>query len=1577
MFFLKNNSPINDGHIYFFAAKVNFDSQTNSVNTDQQTLCLLNSKYNINFLQVVPKKFSLIAGSSHFYFNIDILKDTSQIITNFSFQNSDSFELLSSRVSHSVLSKFEQLYQGKSISISKDEIKSYCFLKNQLKIDCIPILSKDDFKSTNKIYIQMEKNSFFNYLKQKSLRTFTITTNKAEYKCNVFGILTSHVLLAYVNNYPDEDSFYFDYDDENNEFQQICNLFNFENVKITENNMFSLKDIASELHIQCILKDIDTNVNKIDRISQIFDANMDILDSIDELFESLYNITEETVPTIQNQILTSKTIKTEENVQELAAFILQVIRTTFRSQANLANLLFLINKEAKSNLKELVPFIIDKLMSNFGKETHECSFLRQLKKVGLVTDTNIMNELKQWISDEENIDYQNVVFWFLPEIIQIMPIDEFLSKIDPQAINWINLYYPTKMEEYRQMIDNGEPDDSLTLALRNDDLYRFQDMVTFRKYDSKKALVPYNIYEDFIDNGKTTYINYAAAYGAVRCFKYLLLNRHQISETTFSYAIYGGNAEIVRIILQNIEISSAFSYDRKSIMMTISKHKNNFFDWALENYYYKNNDIDFCMDLIAYSAENGNAHSMIGLIDKSELLFANNEQRTGWGFYQSRNMFKNAIESSAKNGFYTVMRILYDVIKEKNELFIIRNVSPFTEFGNMSILKTISDSIHVQNKYDAKNHNNEWFFKSVKNNNVNMISYYFKVHDRKLGFILDSTVFQSLKYCHSENHTNLFKILTSYLAKKKDDWIDKIFSELLPEVCKFGNYYIISNIVNLASNKYNYIEYDVTDSFQNACINGSSEICDLLLNSRNLTIDTDHFLKNAEEFSKIKASFFASIYKKSSSSMKRKYLLNLLYPAIMNQNIELVEYLLNLKAPFYESLFYAVNSGSLKIVELILNYCSSPTFVNRVSANGTALCIAAKNRNINVLYRLLSIPEIDTSLCDEKGNTPLLIAIKNKDIDMANAIIDFKGDNLSQNEIDMCLKELLSYGSNNNDIILVSMADFLIKRFASIKSFDPNHVYNNSSLIFYAIDNNDVALVKNLLQLDQTDPNIFADYKHLTPLMVSIKKLNIEIAELLIKHPKTNINAHNYHKKTALIMAVKKNLYNIIDMLISHKGFDRRESNAKFAFSISNTESLKHLIKIRSLDVNSLINDKDTKLIIATNNKDLEMIDLIIHHRSFNKIKSKLDKAFHIALKTGSKEIIKKFLPLLDDVNKHKLNDKDLLSVVQDLPDPIEMINLVLSHPSFDTNQFNFDKAIQIATAKKDLEIIKKLKSEKNKSMKKEKSKLKNDSIQSKSSENKSKPKQPNVKSKPENSNSRINDSESKSMKSSTLKSKSTIRDTNSNNNELIQSDSNASKAKPVTRKRKPSQSDASTNKNESIRSASKIKTTQTKHLNGIFNYLTNKTNNKIEEEIRMTASSCFNPSYFQPQNVLNFEDKNKSFWSELSPNNWICFEFVNNRIVPTNYTIRSCNLAKDRTHPKSWVIEGSDDNDSWEIYDQIENCNFLNGPSFSHLFKIQNPPKKAVKFVRMRLTDTDWYGTQSLMIEAFEIFGRLLKDKK
>ena len=113
----------------------------------------------------------------------------------------------------------------------------------------------------------------------------------------------------------------------------------------------------------------------------------------------------------------------------------------------------------------------------------------------------------------------------------------------------------------------------------------------------------------------------------------------------------------------------------------------------------------------------------------------------------------------------------------------------------------------------------------------------------------------------------------------------------------------------------------------------------------------------------------------------------------------------------------------------------------------------------------------------------------------------------------------------------------------------------------------------------------------------------------------------------------------------------------------------------------------------------------------------------------------------------------------------------------------------------------------------------------------------------------------------------------------------------------------------------------------GIFKYL--QTNSNIKDEINITYSSGNdNPFY-----LLQY-DNNYYFNTNNSPNSWICFEFKNHRIIPTNYTIKS-NGGDDHYHLKSWKLEGSDDKEKWFTLDSQTNNDCLKGKYRVHSFPI------------------------------------------
>ena len=160
---------------------------------------------------------------------------------------------------------------------------------------------------------------------------------------------------------------------------------------------------------------------------------------------------------------------------------------------------------------------------------------------------------------------------------------------------------------------------------------------------------------------------------------------------------------------------------------------------------------------------------------------------------------------------------------------------------------------------------------------------------------------------------------------------------------------------------------------------------------------------------------------------------------------------------------------------------------------------------------------------------------------------------------------------------------------------------------------------------------------------------------------------------------------------------------------------------------------------------------------------------------------------------------------------------------------------------------------------------------------------------------------------------------------------------------------------------------------NGIISFLKNRSNGEIEKEVCITASSIYNDSEcYQPQNVFLFENQNKFFFSTNKQNGWLCFDFKDHRVTPTGYTIRSCKYGKNGSHPRSWVIECSNDNSSWETVDEEQDCGHLNGFRIVHTFRMNKPTSKKFRYIRMRLTEPNWSNDNFFLIDSIEIYGSL-----
>lgn len=132
-----------------------------------------------------------------------------------------------------------------------------------------------------------------------------------------------------------------------------------------------------------------------------------------------------------------------------------------------------------------------------------------------------------------------------------------------------------------------------------------------------------------------------------------------------------------------------------------------------------------------------------------------------------------------------------------------------------------------------------------------------------------------------------------------------------------------------------------------------------------------------------------------------------------------------------------------------------------------------------------------------------------------------------------------------------------------------------------------------------------------------------------------------------------------------------------------------------------------------------------------------------------------------------------------------------------------------------------------------------------------------------------------------------------------------------------------------------------------------------------------------QPENVLKSDSV---FCTENRENQWILFDFISRKINVVNYKIRSIPYQTNSFHMKSWVVEGSDENniendESWTLIDKRENNSLLNKSGAIAVFDVSNSNKAFFRFVRIRMIGPNHTNTYVFGFAQIEFFGSLKFD--
>ena len=163
----------------------------------------------------------------------------------------------------------------------------------------------------------------------------------------------------------------------------------------------------------------------------------------------------------------------------------------------------------------------------------------------------------------------------------------------------------------------------------------------------------------------------------------------------------------------------------------------------------------------------------------------------------------------------------------------------------------------------------------------------------------------------------------------------------------------------------------------------------------------------------------------------------------------------------------------------------------------------------------------------------------------------------------------------------------------------------------------------------------------------------------------------------------------------------------------------------------------------------------------------------------------------------------------------------------------------------------------------------------------------------------------------------------------------------------------------------------------GVIAYLTSECRGNVHDRgiVNITASSVYNnDACYHPKHVADLNS-----WSIFESANeedaWVCYDFKERRVIPVSYSVRSYFGATGDNHPKSWVIEVSNDEteNSWTEIDRRNNGN-LNCKLRAINFPITSTLSDSFRFFRFRQTGPNHKGRFFLEFCALEIFGTLIE---
>ncbi|OHT02579.1 hypothetical protein TRFO_30244 [Tritrichomonas foetus] len=346
---------------------------------------------------------------------------------------------------------------------------------------------------------------------------WTIVINGTEYQIvREAASVFSDVIKEHVRINPESDRYIVKTEVDSTHIAELLNLFLWKPIEISNENLAFFQKIHEELQIPFIAQMISVFQNMDLNADQALNESCPNLEKTESLITEIFNETRKPSGLIEK-------VKPQDICHHLFTYCVA----------------------RPHRIEEVIDYISDRedLYPVFGeyvikKYTHGSEFTQELSL--MIEKLLSKNRLKFQDLHKINLPFN---------LIQYADHEQFDKTLKDATEKYPNLINIEKLKAkdwqlQRQLASEGVNPDDIATSIRNDDLKTFK--ILCRNPNATILPSPYERCS-FINKCERTLLEYAAFFGALKCFSYLQLNNAKMSRNMYQFAIAGGNTQILKI----------------------------------------------------------------------------------------------------------------------------------------------------------------------------------------------------------------------------------------------------------------------------------------------------------------------------------------------------------------------------------------------------------------------------------------------------------------------------------------------------------------------------------------------------------------------------------------------------------------------------------------------------------------------------------------------------------------------------------------------------------------------------------------------------------------------------------------------------------------------------------------------------------------------------------------------------------------------------------------------------------------------------------------------------------------------